>query len=264
MLNPSSELKLIIGHRRPEFNLWPGHRVACLNAESSADWVLENDAELANVLPDSLVGEYYFLFLLRRQLERYPTLTSVTISQYRRFASKESIGRQSGNQPYANVISIMEAGNPSIGDLISPRAKGWLVSSALPTSPTVSFQYALHHHLRDWYRFLSDSFDAGVLSQQEVAQASFINLLIPAPSTGVFPAKLLITHLSRLELFARSFKSNGYQPRDNYQRRVIGFCLERMHSFLILSALANEGISYQEVCGQQIVISDDVSVRPTI
>jgi len=258
------ELKLMIGHKRPEFDLWPEHKFATFNPIAQNDFKLIEDLELKELLPDNLIGEYYFLFLIRRQIENQTSLKAITLSQYRRFTTIQSIGQPSANQPYAKLISKNQAANANIGKLIVAKKDGWLVSSSYATSPNVSYQYSRSHILRDWFRFLADSFDAGLLNQTEITESAFMNILIPAPSNGVFPFRYLVEHLIKLEACARAFINGGYKPRDAYQRRVIGFCLERLHSYLLLASLSKLKINFKEAAGQQVVISENESVKPTI
>ena len=116
----------------------------------------------------------------------------------------------------------------------------------------------------DSHSVMADRFDAGLLNQAEITESAFKNCLIPAPSNGVFPIKYLIEHLIKLEACARAFVHGGYQPRDAYQRRVIGFCLERLHSYLLLASLSKLKINFNEAAGQQIVVSETDAVKPTI
>ena len=79
-IKESNQIQLIIGHKRPDFKIWSGHQFASMNPIDENDFKLVADFELKETLPDELIGEYYFLFLLRRQLEKNLTVESVTIS----------------------------------------------------------------------------------------------------------------------------------------------------------------------------------------
>jgi len=261
---PNNEIQLIIGHKRPDFKIWSGHKFATLDPIDQNDFKLDDDFELKEALPDALIGEYYFLFLLRRQLEQISSIKSVTISQYRRFVTINPIGKPSENLTYSNVVSPTEASDTSISNLICPKKDGWLISSEFKNSPNVAFHYSKYHILRDWFRFLSDAFDANFLSQVEITEASLVDRMIPAPSNGVFPVQFFIEHLKRLELCALAFKNNGYLQRDSYQRRVIGFCLERLHSYFLLATLARLKINFNDVSGRQILVSESTAVKATI
>ena len=141
-VQPANRIQLIIGHKRPEFKIWPGHQFATLDPVEENDFKLEQDLELKDALPDELIGEYYFLFLLRRKLQKNAGIESVTVSQYRRFVAINSVGLPSDNLPYSNVINLTQASDPSITRLILPKKDGWLVSSEFKNSPNASFHYA--------------------------------------------------------------------------------------------------------------------------
>ena len=264
LIQPNNRIQLIVGHKRPSFKIWPGHQFASLDPLDENDFKLVTDFELKESLTDELIGEYYYLFLIRRQLEKNSSIKSVTISQYRRFVTINPVGKPSHNLPYSNVISSTQASDPAISDLISPKKDGFLISSEFNNSPNVAFHYSQYHILRDWFRFLSDAFDANLLSQSEITQASLVDRMIPAPSNGVFPVEFFIEHLKRLELCALAYKNNGYLQRAEYQRRVIGFCLERLHSYFLLSTMARLKLNLKDVSGRQIVVSEEAAVKPTI
>jgi hypothetical protein len=130
--------------------------------------------------------------------------------------------------PYSNVINTKQASDTSIMDLLCARKDGWLVSSEFKNRPNVSFHYAKYHILRDWFRFLSDAFDANLLTQVELTEASLVDRMLPAPSNGVFPVQFFIEHLQRLENCALAFKKNGYilpKPLVNVMGKPIIFWL---------------------------------------
>jgi hypothetical protein len=259
----ATTLSVCIGHKRPEFTLWNGVFFATYQESSDADWVLDVDPDLIAHLPDGLVGEYHYLFALRRQLERDNDLDRVVVCQYRRYVSCYPQGVPSSNHPWTSVVTPSEASGSTANSLIPSRGD-WLTTSAINCLPNVSAQFAQHHPIRDWFRFLADSGDAAILSSDEIYQASHLSILMPAPSNGCFPTPVLIEHLRRLECCALAFLRSGYRPYDGYQRRIIGFCLERLHTFLILQSLAKFGINLPDVLGHQITVSDTETVIPTI
>ena len=249
------ELKIMIGHRRPAFKLWPGHQFACFEAESESDFLLQQDDECAELLPDHLIGEYYFLFCLLKTLEHKPLPNRICITQYRRFVAREPIGRPSSNAPHARTLRADEADSEAVANLLLPKSGDWLVGSALKTK-SVMAQYARHHPLRDWLRFLADAIDDGAIDQTQALRASEETILIPAPSVGVFPTSVFLDHLSVLRKAAIGFRKLGFIARDEYQRRAIGFCLERLHSWLIGGSLEKGKVRVDSVMGQQIVVSE--------
>ena len=249
------ELKIMIGHRRPEFALWPGHRFACFEPEHESDFVLERDEECESLLPDRLIGEYYFLFCLLKTLQKRPLPQRICISQYRRFVAREPIGRPSSNAPHARTLRAEEASSPQVAKLLSPKSGDWLIGSALKTQSVMS-QYARHHPVRDWLRFLADAIDDVAIDHKLALKASEESVLIPAPSVGVFPTPTFLEHLKVLRRASLSFRNSGYVARTDYQRRSIGFCIERLHSCLILCAARESQVPLLLLMGNQIVVSE--------
>jgi len=125
-------------------------------------------------------------------------------------------------------------------------------------------QYARHHPLRDWLRFLADAIDGGAIDQATALEASLANQLIPAPSVGTIPSDVFLSHLRILRGAALSFRNHGFIARDDYQRRAIGFCLERLHSFLILKTLFRTRSGFQDSVGFQIVVSETQRIVATV
>jgi Ni,Fe-hydrogenase III large subunit len=88
-------------------------------------------------------------------------------------------------------------------------------------------------------------------------------IIIPAPSNGVFPASVLLEHLKVLEASGLAFLEGGFVERADYQRRALGFCLERLHSYLVQKALRNHGVEINTVQGFHTVISDGPGILAT-
>ena len=245
----------MIGHRRPEFELWPGHQFACFEPESENDFRLDKDEECEELLPDRLIGEYYFLFCLLKTLEGQHLPPRICITQYRRFVVNQAIGTPSSNSPHARTLPADQAGKASIADLMKPKTGDWLVGSLL-TTKSVMAQYARHHPLRDWLRFLADAIDGGAIDQASALEAGLTKLLIPAPSVGTFPSAVFLSHLRVLRCAALSFRNHGFIARDDYQRRAIGFCLERLHSYLLWKTTSLHHGDLSRFLGFQIVVSE--------
>lgn len=217
-----------------------------------------------NGLSDRRIGEYHFLFALRKKLESQISTGTVTIVQYRRFVSSKPIGFPSQNMSYARVVSTRATQLLPLENLLQPIEGEWLVSTATKVPVCVANQYAKHHELRDWWRFLSDAIDAGCITNEDSRLASLSGTMIPAPSNGVFPVLIFITQLKTLEAAALAFIQGGFVERDGYQRRSLGFCLERLHSYLLLRDLANLGLDLSQVSGYQTVVSDTPEVTKTV
>jgi hypothetical protein len=225
--------------------------------------LLEQDEECADLLPDRLIGEYYFLFCLLKTLEHKSLPNRICITQYRRFVAREPLGRPSSNAPHARTLRADEAASEAIGKLLLPTSGDWLLGSALKTK-SVMAQYERHHPLRDWLRFLADAIDDGAIDQTQALRASEETILIPAPSVGVFPTSVFLDHLSVLRKAAIGFRKFGFIARDDYQRRAIGFCLERLDSFLLRNYIIRNNLANKATVGTQIIVSPTPLLQATV
>lgn len=247
------ELAIVVGHKRTPFPIWNGWRFATYQPTSIEDFPIPDVCDPR--LPDSLVGEYHYLFALRRELESRKTFSSVRIAQYRRIVIREVLGQPANNQPWTRVVNLEQAATFDALTLTTSRAHGFLISS-IAQFPTVLLQYAMSHHARDLLRFLSDAVDANVIDNADATSCLLIDGMIPAPANGTFPIEIFLRIMETLERSAIAYLESGYVPRTEYQRRALGFCLERLNSFLLIKELRTRQIDLQSVVGQQITISD--------
>jgi hypothetical protein len=88
-------------------------------------------------------------------------------------------------------------------------------------------------------------------------------MLIPAPSLGVTRADIFLKHMAILKLAWEHFSNHFSISRDGYQRRLGGFLLERLHSFLLYEDI-NIQKNYSVFQGHQITISDSLIIQKTI
>jgi len=254
--------KFIIGHKRPVVPFPAGFQFVTSRPAVPEDAVVSMQEVQAAGLIDTRVGEYAFLFALCRTLPQQSD-TTVTIAQYRRFVLNAPLGEQPRNVPFARVVSTDQFSQQVKSEFFEPRAGNWLVSTVARATGSVLAHYGRYHVLRDWMRFCSDAVDAGCLTNHEALEASTTETLIPAPSNGVFPLPVLREHLTRLEQMALAFLRGGFLDRPDYQRRSLGFCLERMHSYLLLAALHTHRVDRSASQGFHTVISEEATVRET-
>jgi hypothetical protein len=255
-------LKFIIGHKRPAVRFPADFRFVTDSPQEASD-VQVPLAEVHSLgLTDARIGEYAFLFALRRVLHAQ-TEGSVCIAQYRRLVLNQPIGAVPHNVHFARVISPAQFHSEVTDAQFLPKAGDWLLSSVARPSGNVLTHYARYHVLRDWMRFCSDAIDSGALSNADALAASAVERLIPAPSNGVFPLSIFHTHLHTLEHMALAFLNGGFVDREEYQRRALGFCLERMHSFLLLQGIKQHQVDMTTARGYHTVISEEAAVRET-
>lgn len=258
--NGGSSLQLVVGHKRTDFPIWRDWLFVTARPESPTDFLLSEPGDPR--LSDSLIGEYHYLFRLNRQLKRSAIPTTIRIAQYRRLVINTAIGATADNQPWTRIVTGEVARDLDATKLTNPRKMGFLISSLFPI-PSVLAQYNSSHNLRDLLRFLADAVDAHAITEQDAAATLLVNALIPAPSNGTFPGLSFSRMMDLLERAAIQFIEGGFIERAGYQRRALGFCLERLNSYLLLKELGQHSLQIDEVLGQQITISEQSTVSVT-
>ena len=85
--------------------------------------------------------------------------------------------------------------------------------------------------------------------------------MIPASNMGTFRAATLREILMTLKRAAQFIKTSYFTPRTGYQRRVLGFLLERLNGHLLLHRVES-GLTKAAI-GHHILISDGPLVTST-
>lgn len=250
-----------IGHRPPVFQPpFPYTHVTPVACAPGPALVVPDDA-FGPMLHGTILSEYTQLFGLAEHGLREP-LDAVYLFQYRKFISLVPGGQVSPNQPYARAAPAEEAERLFPGpDDLARLGAGVLIGPAVRVR-SIADQYARHHPVEDYAAFC-----AALASMQAFGSrrlAGFINgqVLLPAPSLGLFPLDLFLSHMQVLREAWETFAPRYYVARDGYQRRVGGFLLERLHSFLLTEAIAAGAM--RPVQGHQMIVSDTAIIEPTI
>ncbi len=226
------------------------------------------EAEIV-VVDDSIFGqhgsalsEYVQLLWL---LEHIDTLAAgcsyVRIFQYRRFVSRDppTVGRRPVNMPWSTTITP--------GDLNAfPDDFDRIVNIELFNCPVqyqngMLGQYASAHILEDILNFTKFLTETGVLTGITAAEFLRENVGIPACNIGIFKLQTYCSIFSVLLQGAEFVNSPYFVARTGYQRRSVGFLLERLHSHLILTAIRQGQLKAN--FGHNIIISNDVFVSST-
>jgi hypothetical protein len=123
--------------------------------------------------------------------------------------------------------------------------------------------YGRYHVAEDFLMFNLAMRDSSLFDTEELKQFIHFPYLVPSPSIGVFLAKHLLDDLRVLKAVWEVFYRQYFVPREGYQRRVGGFLLERLHSFIILRRAIRDGFKNTISCFQHIV-SEDGDPKPSL
>lgn len=252
-----------IGHKPPTFLHSESYIHVSPNVFPGLNQLIVPDDLYGDKFHGSVLSEYAQLFGLAEFLKNVSISEKFYIFQYRKFISLQPGHQRSTNVPYVFSSSPEEGSRlfPS-KDELSRHSEKLLFGPAVYIR-SMAHQYSLNHHVEDFSRFILslnslDGFD-------EKRCDNFINceLLIPAPSLGVTCTDIFLKHMAILKLAWEHFSNHFSTSRDGYQRRVGGFLLERLHSFLLYEEI-NIKKKYSVFQGHQIVISDSQIIKPTI
>jgi hypothetical protein len=128
---------------------------------------------------------------------------------------------------------------------------------------SIAHQYASHHLVEDFSKFILSLNSLNGFNEKRCENFINCEILLPAPSLGVTRVDIFLKHMAILKLTWEHFSNHFSISRDGYQRRVGGFLLERLHSFLLYEEI-NFLKNYAAFQGNQIVISDSLFIKPTI
>lgn len=104
--------------------------------------------------------------------------------------------------------------------------------------------------------------DIGVLGGGDVVNLLSSTHMITAASLGVFPVDRFIDHMKILEKLTKAYLDAAPKKYEGYNQRIIAFCLERIHSYLLMTVIQELGFD-PNVMGYQLVLTEDGVVRPS-
>lgn len=189
---------------------------------------------------DPVLGEYATLFAVRRLLEDARERGDGTgdgmvgISHYRRFA----VTRPTGARSYAYGVVRPEEFAALPRDLFVPPPDTVLFPAPMKVVPTLLAHFGTYHPTRDLLFFMALAIDLGIVTDAEATSWLSQDVMVPAPAVGVYPVDWYVATMAALESVVDAFESSVGVPREGYQRRIIAFCLERLHG-LVLSSLVS-------------------------
>lgn len=210
----------------------------------------------------SALSEYVQLLWLLDKLQPLAAGRDyIRIFHYRRFVSPEPppVGQRSSNLPWATTIRAADL--DAFESSFSRVSQGELFNTPVQFHGGMLYQYAQSHVLKDMLNFARFLTETAILSPLECAEFLSMQLHIPSCNIGVFTKASYAEIFSVLRRAASFLDSPHFIQRSGYQRRSVGFLLERLNSYLIIRRIRG-GTSLSSF-GHNLVISDTAVVSGT-
>lgn len=186
----------------------------------------------------------------------------VRIFHYRRFVSPTvpTVGSPAVNQPWSTVVSPGQLSH--FDEAFSRVASKEIVNTSITLPNGILGQYASAHRLEDILRFTEFIHGRNIINAQQAAQFLRANQLIPACNIGVFKIRTFASIYEKLKAASEFLYSPLFIEREDYQRRSLGFLLERFQSYLLLAYIGRKGRSV--ISGHNMAIAEGSMVYNTI
>ncbi|WP_432240076.1 hypothetical protein [Herbaspirillum robiniae] len=253
------------------FNVCVGHLPFPEKHEHFVDLVIAPNVFKAGgkrkaIVPDDLYGEnghslseYGQLIWLNHKIDALaPQAQYVNIFQYRRFVSPQPVaGNRASNGNWIATIQEDELG--AYAACFDRNQGGPCFNTPVRFPDGVLTQYAAQHVLEDMLNFVKFLTEIQMFSPLDAARFLRYENIIPACSVGIYDVKTFKKLFAYLERAADFMHSPYFIVREGYQRRSMGFLLERLQSFMILELLG-QGAKF----GQNMMISESEAVTSTI
>jgi hypothetical protein len=200
------------------------------------------------------LSEYAQLFWVLANLDHLLNgETHIRTFHYRRFVSDGQTGLgEACSLPYAKMVTENQMALFSHDFERSGGSE--MVNTPFKFPESILGQYASVCHLEDLLDFARFLIKENILSASDAAQFLLGNVLIPGSSIGVFSVENFRRIFSVLFKASTFIKEPSYIARAGYQRRNMGFMLERLNSYLLIKGI-NEG-SIEPKTGIHMIVSD--------
>ncbi len=260
-------LNICVGHKSPMIRGVLDFVLLTPTDQNVPNQLIVAEDALGEAFHGSTLSEYTQLFWLADQLDRQGKAFDgdyLQIFQYRKLVSPVIPPRSSKSVPYSGLCSPAESfayvpDSSFIRQITSNN--NCFVGAPLRLSRSLAENYARYHLIEDFISLVRVLSQSEILSEDAISR--FINCpyLIPAPSLSIIHRDYFRELMGVLKKVWSIFYENFYSARTGYQRRVGGFLLERLHSFLILERYFKEGSNFR--FGKYITIVESGDVEPS-
>lgn len=259
----NTELKIIIGHKPPLFDVPPGWHILTTDPANKTDFYAADDYAWTKNGDSDALGEFSYLIPLAKKLKSMPEIHSVRIAQYRKMICNSDFARNIGITTPRHLFTAKELEKYSLEE-ITKSQDNFLISVFYEFTVNCLRQYHDSHHSEDLLKFLLDAVKCGVIDNEQLVR--ILNskyLLVGGIGLGVYPKDVFVKILEQAEKAALFYYKESWIKRtDNYQYRNLGFLLERLTGHLVCKELHDRGMDIANASGCLIVVDENKQYQP--
>jgi len=243
-----------IGHTMPLFRPPVFFEMLCPASLGIQNELVIDDNRFGTAIDGGGLAEYSQLFGLHDLLLSGDVVAEhLFLFQYRKFVSTLMGGAESVS-PWIRVLT------PDLAPAIFPTQEqldafsGRLaVGSIFDFGESISSNYARVHVIDDLVMFAAACADSGVLDKADIKAFATLRGIIPSPAVCCIHVDVFMRIISILKAVWNAYSSDYQVARTGYQRRVAGYLLERLHSFLLCKWLMDNSEPHIQIWQRYVV-----------
>ena len=255
----STNLKsFCIGHALPLFKPPIAYEMLCPKSRGVPNEIVVDDHRFGVGIDGGALAEYSQFFGLHDMLLNGDVVAEhLFLFQYRKFISTQVGGVESAS-PWVRVVRP----DPAPGlfpsqDQLNAFSGRLAVGSVFDFGESIASNYALVHVIDDFVLFAAACAQSGALSNADIKSFATLRGIIPSPSVCCIHVDVFIKIMDILRRVWNIYVLHYQTKRDGYQRRVSGYLLERLHSYLLCKWLLDNTEPHIQVW-QRYVVTDAV------
>jgi len=224
-----------IGHLPPRYEIPFQYTMLSPQSLGMSNQLVISDNRFDNSVDGSSLAEYSQLFALSEMIQSGEIANEyLYLFQYRKFISPIFNGGLASTATWLRILTDSEC------TIHFPTEHGLeqlqrrvIVGSYLQLGESLASSYSKVHVIDDFVTFTASMISTGLFTELDIQQFVTQNGMIPSPALTYIESGLFVKIMTILKTVWDHFSMNYAIPREGYQRRVSGYLLERLHSFLL-------------------------------
>jgi hypothetical protein len=253
-----------IGHQPTAFEVPGPFTHVSSHAFDGLNQLIIPDDSLGANFHGRILSEYTQLFGLLDHIEHLDPEDSIYIFQYRKFVALQPPPTLSTNIAAMYVCTAQAAPGlfPSAEELKALTGHALIGALWNIQDTTVASFFTVNHHMEDFCSLVATLAMLEDFDPPRLRDFIYCNKFFPAPSLGMTKVATFRAHMQLLKSAWRLFQAHYFQERGGYQRRVGGFLLERLHSYLVYESVFKQQLPMAQ--GYTTVVSESDNITVTV